>query len=243
MGVEDFSSCNHFIPINQGREGEFQGEGGFQFFWWFHSSGLNSYNYKQLQNPACLADRLEAALHCRKTTLSGPPHCRTLQSQTRWHSTIRCVKSIRQFRYFLPQRMHQIFLLSGHAYVCECVSFGHVSLITPCISDECNSFGIVLLCRDETGLMRNWLKYSETSCNVNIFKKRLFQSSKDPYPQCRETFSHLIYADLKDEKFGSELAKISQLAAQSHPCSVCLSVSLSWPNEHTLWHTDFNFGM
>ncbi len=47
---------------------------------------------------------------------------------------------------------------------------------------------------------------------------RLIQSSKDPFPPCTDTFSHLIYTDLRDDKIGSELAKISQLAAQSHPC-------------------------
>ncbi len=28
----------------------------------------------------------------------------------------------------------------------------------------------------------------------------LFLNSKDPYPPCREGFSHLIYTDLRDDK-------------------------------------------
>ncbi len=46
---------------------------------------------------------------------------------------------------------------------------------------------------------------------------RLFQSSKDPYPHAGKHFLTLFTLISEMTKFRSELAKINQLAAQSHP--------------------------
>ncbi len=53
--------------------------------------------------------------------------------------------------------------------------------------------------RDETGPMQNWLICGETSCNRSICTA--VPEWQNPPPLYGETFSHLIYTDLRDEKF------------------------------------------
>ncbi len=71
--------------------------------------------------------------------------------------------------------------------------------------------------RDETGRSQNWLNAKKPLAIVTF--NRPFQSSKDPHPHAGKHFLTWFSLIWEMTNVGIELAKISQLAAQSHPWS------------------------